>query len=146
MEEIDITTSCIKDVRNNVIYQGIDAEKVFKLLNSDSREVTEEDEVKYESLLRNLSFYSPIRLVQYTKSWKLVLRIKFKGVDSFNRPIFKPIDRDLYFGSTSQLFSQNDSPQYIIDNIKLDELVYFGDKFDCEPDGDKLNVIFILIE
>lgn len=146
MEEIDITTSCIKDNKNNTIYKGEDAEKLLRLLIANPEDITEEDEIKYESLLRNLSFHPPLRLVQYTKSGELVLRIKFKGVDSFNRPIFKSIDRNLYFGSTNQLFSQGDSPQHIIDNIKLDELVYFGDRFDCEPDGDKLNVFFILIE
>ena len=146
MEEINIITSCIKDYKSNTIYKGEDAKEVLRVLTANPKDITEEDEVKYESLLRNLSFYPPLRLVQYTKSGELVLHIKFKGVDSFNRPIFKSTDRNLYFGSTNQLFSQNDSPQHIIDNIKLNELVYFGDKFDCEPNGDRLNVFFILIE
>ena len=32
-------------------------------------------------------------------------QIKFRGIDRWNRPVFKVIDKPMYFGSTDTLFN-----------------------------------------
>lgn len=68
--------------------------------------------------------------------------LKFKGIDSFNRPVYKVIDKNIYFGSTNVLFpnkeiAPNNTPDeinsYFRDNVE--KIEFFGDKFDCEPNG-----------
>lgn len=87
--------------------------------------------------------------------------LKFKGIDSYNRPIYKVININghkpeggsAYFGSTGVLYSAfettskekiNEINQFFRENIK--ELTFFGYSFDCEPIGSnalnwKLNII-----
>lgn len=58
-------------------------------------------------------------------------QIRFYGIDSWNRPVFKSVKHHNYFGSVNKLCS----------NIKEAELVtefdlcFFGSSFDCEPMG-----------
>lgn len=68
---------------------------------------------------------------------KKVIKIKFRGIDSWNRPIFKAINCNDYFGSVYYLFGYDEQPEKIIDFFKdkLDRLSYFGSHFDCEPLG-----------
>lgn len=65
------------------------------------------------------------------------LEIKFKGIDSWNRPIYKVIDKNVYLGSVCTLFDysidKSEIDNYFKDN--LSELCIFGDTFDCEPLG-----------
>jgi len=68
------------------------------------------------------------------------LEIKYRGLDSWNRPVFKSINdkyKSLHFGSVTTLFDYSDDPKVIIDYFKnnIDELEYFGNHFDCEPNG-----------
>ena len=68
------------------------------------------------------------------------LEIKYRGLDSWNRPVFKSINdkyKSLHFGSVTTLFDYSDDPKAIIDYFKnnIDELEYFGNHFDCEPHG-----------
>ena len=65
------------------------------------------------------------------------IQIKFKGIDSWNRPVFKDIDSKHYFGSVNTLFDYNVNPELVIKHFKenTDDLEYFGDSFDCEPYG-----------
>jgi hypothetical protein len=67
----------------------------------------------------------------------MILQIKFKGIDSWNRPVFKAIEKTIYFGSVTTLFDYSDDSNKIIDYFKnnINELEYFGNKFDCEPNG-----------
>jgi len=66
--------------------------------------------------------------------------IKYVGIDSWNRPIFKSANS--YYGSVNTLFpnkniAPNDTNEEIIEYFKnnINELEYFGDEFDCEPNG-----------
>lgn len=70
-----------------------------------------------------------------------IISIKFRGVDHFNRPIFKDINSSSHYGSTVILFSHNDSPEKIIKYFKsnIHELRYFGSSFGCEPYGTPIN-------
>ena len=66
--------------------------------------------------------------------------IKFKGIDSWNRPIYKVLEGNYYIGSVEKLFdftaSKEDVDEYFRDNLST--LVYFGHKFGCEPNGSPL--------
>ena len=65
-----------------------------------------------------------------------IMKIKFVGIDSWNRPIYKKIDEKIYFGSTETLFGYDEeleAQEYIKNNVN--ELTYFGRSFDCEPMG-----------
>jgi GH43 family beta-xylosidase len=68
---------------------------------------------------------------------KLVTNIKFAGIDSWNRPVFKATNSNNYYGSVTTLFDSYDKKQDIIDYFKRNiyELEWFGTEFDCEPNG-----------
>ena len=68
--------------------------------------------------------------------------IKFRGVDDFNRPVFKVVDSAIYFGSTTTLFpdlkkfpngTKEEINEYFRNNQQ--EIELFGDTFNCEPHG-----------
>jgi len=61
--------------------------------------------------------------------------MKFVGIDYSNRPVFKDIKKKEYFGLVNILFSQDASEEDVFKAIKISELVYFGNKFGCEPMG-----------
>ena len=61
--------------------------------------------------------------------------IKFVGIDSFNRPIFRGYGRN-HFGSTDILFSYDATEKEVLEKVTEKNLTYFGSKFDCEPMGD----------
>ena len=65
------------------------------------------------------------------------INIKFKGVDDFNRPVFKDINSNTYYGCTNKLFGWDEKPENIIEFFKsnIGELEYFGSHFNCEPNG-----------
>lgn len=68
---------------------------------------------------------------------KIPINIKFKGIDNFNRPVYKDINSNMYFGSTKSLFAYDKNFKDINDYLKenLNELEYFGNSFNCEPHG-----------
>jgi hypothetical protein len=61
--------------------------------------------------------------------------MKFVGIDGDNRPVFKDVKKQEYFGSVDTLFSKDVSEEDVFKAIKISELVYFGNKFGCEPMG-----------
>lgn len=126
----------IKDSDNKLIYEGSDGVDLFKILNGTEYDVSENDEVRFGELLHT-SWTGKLRLLEYTNDGKLIVNIKFKGIDDWNRPVFKDIIRALYFGSVKTLFNdnatENEVLKYLKDNMK--ELEYFGDSFGCEPHG-----------
>lgn len=69
------------------------------------------------------------------------LHIKFRGIDDWNRPVFKVVDKPIYIGSVVSLFDYTDSKEKIISYFKehISELVIFGTHFCCEPNGDYIN-------
>ena len=75
-------------------------------------------------------------------------QIKFRGIDRWNRPVFKVIDKPMYFGSTDTLFNDEVEAEKVNEYFKdnLDELEYFGSHFGCEPHGGRPeNLKLILI-
>lgn len=66
--------------------------------------------------------------------------IKFRGIDGWGRPVFKVLEKNYFIGSTDKLFSQTATEQEVVDYFKdrLNELVYFGCSFGCEPEGGSL--------
>jgi hypothetical protein len=62
-------------------------------------------------------------------------KVKFFGIDSWNRPIFKAIDEKKFFGSTDILFNYGATKEEVLSKIKDTDLFFFGNKFDCEPWG-----------
>jgi hypothetical protein len=67
---------------------------------------------------------------------KRIIEIKFRGVDRWDRPVFKQVDKNIYFGSVNTLMPNKTKEEiitYFEDNLQ--ELEFFGDSFDCEPHG-----------
>lgn len=66
-----------------------------------------------------------------------IVNIKFRGIDDFNRPVFKDVDSPNHYGSTCKLFSYGVKKEEVIKYFKdnPEELEYFGKKFNCEPNG-----------
>ena len=64
-----------------------------------------------------------------------MVKIKFEGVDFWNRAVFKDIDSNKRFGSLDKLFDFDDSETKVLKNIKEGDLCYFGNSFGCEPLG-----------
>lgn len=66
--------------------------------------------------------------------------LKFKGIDSFNRPVYEVEEQKSFVGSTSKLFSLDATKEEVDTYFKEhpEELVYFGSYFGCEPYGFEL--------
>lgn len=74
--------------------------------------------------------------------------IKFRGIDSWNRPVYKVVDKDVYFGSVNKLFSDDATATEVDEYFRtnLDELEFFGDHFGCEPHGGRAsNWVFNIV-
>lgn len=63
------------------------------------------------------------------------MEVKFYKIDSWNRPVFKAVERKMFFGCTGKLFPYNAELDHVKQMIDSDDLVYFGSRFDCEPLG-----------
>lgn len=64
------------------------------------------------------------------------IKIKYAGIDSWNRPVFKALEAPArFFGSVTQLFDDGANEAEVLAKIIEDDLVYFGDYFGCEPMG-----------
>jgi hypothetical protein len=66
---------------------------------------------------------------------KLIVNIKFEGVDDFHRPIFKEVKGNARFGDCNN--PRTGKPEVIIAFYKnnINFLEYFGRNFNCEPNG-----------
>jgi len=69
--------------------------------------------------------------------------VKFKGIDRFNRPVFKALDKPEYYGSVHILFSFDATEYDVLSKVNDEDLCYFGSRFDCEPYGTEANVTII---
>ena len=69
------------------------------------------------------------------------MQVQFYGIDDWSRPVFKVVDKKLFIGSVDHLVDYGDTEEEIFNYFKdnLNELVYFGTTFNCEPDGSKIN-------
>lgn len=74
-----------------------------------------------------------------------VLELKFEGIDSWNRPVFKDRHNNRY-GSVDVLMEYDAEAHEVEDNVTADDLLYFGSTFGCEPMGlpirEKIRLIF----
>lgn len=72
-------------------------------------------------------------------------KVKFGGIDSFNRPVFVNINnpKDIY-GSTDILFAFGSTEADVLAKVTEDDLCYFGNHLDCEPMGTPAGEIIIL--
>ena len=67
----------------------------------------------------------------------MIIQLKFKGIDDWDRPVYKDVNNNMYFGSTVRLVRSKDTIQTLNDyfNEHKEELEYFGEEFNCEPHG-----------
>ena len=68
-----------------------------------------------------------------------ILKLKFYGIDNFNRPIFKNIEKKQFYGSTYKLFNHNANVTEVLKMVDEKDLTYFGERFNCEPLGIPIN-------
>jgi hypothetical protein len=59
------------------------------------------------------------------------VKVCFHKIDSWGRPVFKVLDKELYYGSVIILPDSEEELNSIVES----DLVFFGHKFDCEPMG-----------
>ena len=63
-------------------------------------------------------------------------KLRFKGIDSFNRPVFVSVESpNCFYGSLDILFGFNSTEEEVLSKITEKDLCYFGYRFDCEPTG-----------
>lgn len=63
-------------------------------------------------------------------------KVIFYGIDGFNRPVFKSLDKPRHFyGDVHNLFGYEATEADVLAKITADDLCYFGSRFDCEPYG-----------
>lgn len=74
-------------------------------------------------------------------------QIKFRGIDKWNRPVYKVIDKPMYFGSTDTLFNDEADEEKVNEYFKdnTEELEYFGSTFGCEPHGGRSELLILKI-
>jgi hypothetical protein len=61
--------------------------------------------------------------------------ITYWGIDNFNRPVFKSLEYNNFFGCVSKLFSYQESESEVLKQVNESDLMFFGNKFNCEPNG-----------
>lgn len=66
------------------------------------------------------------------------VRLIFRGIDNWNRPVWKAPDIKAYYGSTTELFSFGATEEEVLKKVTTYDLCYFGDHFDCEPMGSSI--------
>jgi len=73
----------------------------------------------------------------------MIIEIKFRGIDDWNRPVYKVVGdkfKTLHFGSVNTLFDYETTAETVNEYFKdhTDELEFFGEHFNCEPHGGRL--------
>lgn len=62
--------------------------------------------------------------------------IKFVGIDYWNRPVFKSLDKRMqFYGSVHKLFPAGATETEVLEKVTEKDLCFFGNKFNCEPWG-----------
>lgn len=127
--------SVIIDSTDKVIYEGKDAEKVLMLLLSDPSDITEQEEIKYGDVLRNTEWEGELKFEHH-------FDLKFRGIDDWNRAVFKDVDGFAHFGDVNHLWDWNTPKEDVIKHYQEDDggLEYFGISFDCEPTGGRSSI------
>jgi hypothetical protein len=63
------------------------------------------------------------------------VKLVFKGIDNWNRPVWKDPEESIFFGSVDELFSWGATEEEVLKKVDIYNLCYFGTKFGCEPMG-----------
>ena len=63
------------------------------------------------------------------------LILKFRGIDDYNRPVFVDKENKKFYGSVNRLFSGGETFENVIKQLKPSDIIFFGHKFNCEPEG-----------
>ena len=75
------------------------------------------------------------------------LTLKFRGIDDYNRPVFVDKENKKFYGSTEKLFSGGETFENVIKKLEPSDLIFFGYKSNCEPEGgnirEDVNIILI---
>ena len=99
---------------------------------------------KFDPELKLRGFYDKKDKAAHSKNkMPKTVNVKFVGIDSWNRPVFKD-DLGNYYGSVDKLFDYLDTEETVLSSITEKDLTFFGRSFDCEPMGnavtDKLKI------
>ncbi len=98
-----------------------------------------QDELQYQYKLGYSSTDSFPQYIQeqIIKRTRETINIKFKGIDDWNRPVYKVQEYNVYIGDVDKLFeweaTKEDVDSYFKDNLR--NLCIFGNKFN---EGDPL--------
>lgn len=63
------------------------------------------------------------------------IRLKFIGIDNWNRPVWKAPEEKAYYGSVNELFDYEATEEEVLKKVDTYGLCYMGDHFGCEPMG-----------
>jgi len=69
--------------------------------------------------------------------------VRFYGIDSWNRPVFKCDGYKSFYGSTEILCDHFVDEWEVLKKVSEKDLTWFGNYFDCEPMGSDSGKIMI---
>ena len=73
--------------------------------------------------------------------------VNYVGIDQWNRPIFKEIRRNNYYGATNVLFARDTDRCEVLRTIRSNvDLTFFGSSFGCEPLGTPVTENIVIME
>ncbi len=64
-----------------------------------------------------------------------IRKVVYVNIDDWNRPVFKALDGNQYYGATDILFPYEESEASVLKKVTTADLTFFGGKFNCEPLG-----------
>lgn len=103
--------------------RGVDWDKLTDIIKDGGKTILEKKKAQEERRKEKLS----------------ELRLKFVGIDDWNRPVFKRDDKKQYFGDTDNLFDWSATKEEVLSLYEGKDLhrfiCYFGTSFGCEPSG-----------
>jgi len=100
----------------------------FLMLDHSNKYSKEIDIVALNQIVRR-----SVIMDEESKGKKKKVLLRFRGIDYFNRPIFKEIGKNVFYGCTDKLYPWDVSTVDI--DVKVSDLTFFGNSFDCEPMG-----------
>ena len=65
-----------------------------------------------------------------------MITVTYENIDDWNRPVFKSIKSRSRFGSLDILFPYQEGEETVLTNVSGKDLLYFGNRFNCEPMGE----------
>jgi len=69
------------------------------------------------------------------------VRVAFRGIDDWGRPVFKDLESETYYGSVDILPDSEEELNAIVES----DLLYFGKHFNCEPYGSKTKNKLVIV-